>query len=381
MEAGAHLEPERAHALDDRLGTADPPRRSVERGEEPVARRVELPPAVPGKAPADDGVVLLHQIGPAPVAELGLPCSRAHDVGEEDGREDPAELRLLLPQLAHELLDRLRVGLGVLLHDRRLSAGHRPPSRTGDQRCEGAGLLLLGAAAAAQHEGRHADRAEHVTDVGVVEHPGERDHVTSRGREVHPLEIPVDHLFARHPGHGPRRVALGVGPRAPALLHLREHPLEVFPPHAPGIVRSPRDPRRGVHQDDPVGSLGVRRGEQARKRAAVRTRDEQSTLPADCVEHRPQIVHSLLERRQALVAEPVGEAHPAPVERDQATERGEALPEGLHGRRMRDGEAEDVRADVEHVDAAGSVTVDSVGDVVLPALRVLDLGCGHGRCT
>src|SRR4029079_16355253 len=45
VEGGAHLEPERAHALDDRLGTADPPRRPVERGEEPVAPSVALPTA------------------------------------------------------------------------------------------------------------------------------------------------------------------------------------------------------------------------------------------------------------------------------------------------------------------------------------------------
>ena len=107
VEAGAHLDAELAHPLDDCLGATHRPRRAVERGEEPVARRVELAAAVAGEAATHDAMVLLDELLPAPVAQRCLPGGRADDVGEEDGREDALELGLLLAHLADEL-DRSR---------------------------------------------------------------------------------------------------------------------------------------------------------------------------------------------------------------------------------------------------------------------------------
>jgi hypothetical protein len=64
MHPRPHLDPERLHRLDDRLGASDSTRGPVERGEEAVARRVELSSAVTGKTAADDPMVLGDQLVP-----------------------------------------------------------------------------------------------------------------------------------------------------------------------------------------------------------------------------------------------------------------------------------------------------------------------------
>jgi triosephosphate isomerase (TIM) len=377
VEPGTHLDPQRRHGVHDRARAADAARRAVERREEAVAGGIELAAAVAGEAAADCSVVLCDELGPVPVAELCLAGRRVDDVREEDGREHAVELRLLVEQLVCEGLDRVDVRVGALLHHGRLGAGHRLPPRAGDQRRKRAGLVLHRTDAAAQDERRHADRAEHVADVGFVEHAGQPNRVSARGGEVHPLEPPLDRFLARHAGERPRNVALGVRACPPAVLHLREHPFELPALHPPRVVGRPGDPGSGVHQNQPEHPLRVRGGKEAREWAAVRAGDEQSAVGTHGIEHRPRIVHPLLDRREAAVVQAVGHAHAAPVEADQAAERFQPLDRGLPGRRMAEREAEDVRAEVEHVDPTRAGTRDPIGDVVLAALRVLDLACGH----
>jgi hypothetical protein len=54
-------------------------------------------------------MVLLEQLSPPPIAQLGRPCGRADDVGEEDRRKDPLRLRVLpaarIPHLREETTD------------------------------------------------------------------------------------------------------------------------------------------------------------------------------------------------------------------------------------------------------------------------------------
>ena len=71
VEAGAHLQPERAHRLGHGGGAADRPRGAVERGQEAVARALDLPAAVALERLPEERVVALEQEAPAAVAHLG----------------------------------------------------------------------------------------------------------------------------------------------------------------------------------------------------------------------------------------------------------------------------------------------------------------------
>src|SRR5436305_605987 len=86
--ACTYPEPEPADALATSLGAADGARRSVERGEEPVPGRVLLLTAIARELAANEQVVPLEQLAPAPVAELRRPLRRPDDVGEEHRREN-----------------------------------------------------------------------------------------------------------------------------------------------------------------------------------------------------------------------------------------------------------------------------------------------------
>jgi hypothetical protein len=70
VDARTHFDPERPHALDDRLSAADGMSRAVERREEPVAGSVDLFPAVVGQLAPDERVVALQEVGPGTVAKL-----------------------------------------------------------------------------------------------------------------------------------------------------------------------------------------------------------------------------------------------------------------------------------------------------------------------
>src|SRR5206468_5111987 len=61
---------------------------------------------------------------------------------------------------------------------------------------------------------------------------------------------------------------------------------------------------RGVAavDDDPQRPLGVGRGEKARHHAALGNAHNRGLLRADRVEHRADVVHALLERRQRVDA-------------------------------------------------------------------------------
>jgi len=97
--------PERFHGFDRCLSTPHGSGRPIERREEPVACRVDLPTAVPSEQSAKGVVMLLHEVSPSSVTELGNLLGRPDDVGEEHGREDPVELGILTLDLADEALD------------------------------------------------------------------------------------------------------------------------------------------------------------------------------------------------------------------------------------------------------------------------------------
>ena len=78
---------ERRQRVADRGGGLDGAGRPVERGEESVAGRVELPALEPRELAADDRVMPLEELAPGRVAESRRQLGRADDVREEDRRE------------------------------------------------------------------------------------------------------------------------------------------------------------------------------------------------------------------------------------------------------------------------------------------------------
>ena len=70
MKAGADLQTELSDSFGDRACAADRACRAVERGEEPVARRVELSPPETAELPPNERMVGFDNLAPTRVAEL-----------------------------------------------------------------------------------------------------------------------------------------------------------------------------------------------------------------------------------------------------------------------------------------------------------------------
>ena len=104
VHADADVDPERRHRRYDRRRAPDRARWPVERGEEPVPRRVDLHAAVPGELTPDASVVLLDQLLPVAIAELRGLLGGPDHVGEQHGRQCPVELGLHLAERDHEPL-------------------------------------------------------------------------------------------------------------------------------------------------------------------------------------------------------------------------------------------------------------------------------------
>jgi hypothetical protein len=240
-------------------------------------------------------MVLVDELLPGDVSELGLACGRPDDVGEEHGREDALELSL--PQLDDEPLDRLEIRVCMLGDDIERRPGHRLVPGSGDQPCERGPFLDL-LTAAAQDERRHADRAEDVADVGLVEHAECRGSVAGACGDLHVPEMPLHLLVVRHALEGkPTNADLCHRTRSPVAVEIRERPLELGLAHAPRIVRCPRDPGSRVAEDEPEGAFRMGRREHAAEWPTVGERHEHCPVASDGVQRRPEVVDTLLDRR------------------------------------------------------------------------------------
>ena len=82
MKARPDVQPELPHATDYRECAPHPRGWAPERGEEAIARRVDLPAAVPAQLFAYLRVVAGLQLSPPSVAELDSYFARGDDVGE-----------------------------------------------------------------------------------------------------------------------------------------------------------------------------------------------------------------------------------------------------------------------------------------------------------
>src|SRR5262249_47071183 len=129
VEAGADLDAQRLHAGGNGLRAPDGASRAVEGCQDAVAGVLHEPSTVPLQFSTDDGVVLVEEVLPPPVPDLGRAYGGGDDVGEQDGGEDAVDLRNW-PYAGQELLDlpkhRLDHAEGVVI------AGHLHVLRAGD---------------------------------------------------------------------------------------------------------------------------------------------------------------------------------------------------------------------------------------------------------
>ena len=116
VDPGPHPKVERRHGLADGAATTYSPPRPVEGGEEPVAGGIHLASAESVQLAADNDIVLVEHLAPAPVPELGGARRRPDDVGEEERGKDAVELAGAAGS-SQELLDLVDDGVAVLEED------------------------------------------------------------------------------------------------------------------------------------------------------------------------------------------------------------------------------------------------------------------------
>ena len=105
VDTSSYSDSQRLHGVDDRLRTAHRAGRAVERGKEAVTGGVDLGSPVSTNHRADRRVVAFDKALPGVIAELCSSVRRANEVGEQHGRQDTIECRLLSMNGPNEAFD------------------------------------------------------------------------------------------------------------------------------------------------------------------------------------------------------------------------------------------------------------------------------------
>ena len=88
MKPRADLEAELANAVPNRTRAPNSPCRPVEGREESVAGRIHFPSAEVPQLRSDESMVLLNELPPPAIAELGRAGGGIDEIGEQDRRQD-----------------------------------------------------------------------------------------------------------------------------------------------------------------------------------------------------------------------------------------------------------------------------------------------------
>ena len=371
VEPGAQAETERGDTLACRDGAADCTRRPVERREVAVARDVDLTTPMPARLAPEHREDLRDEIGPCAISATCELLGRADDVGEEHGREHAIGLGDAA-LAGHELLDlgedRFRVA-----HPREVVApGHLDEAGPRDPLGEVATALDRDRVLApVDHERLDADGREDVTHIGVAGHRQDLAHRTrAHGAPLEPSPRDAEGVI----GGTARREQTGGDSLPPGLHDAVERPLPFCFRHRPGVCVVACAGGVGVEEHEPRGPLRIRRREQRAHRAALRDAEQERLAAPGGVEHGPNVVHALLERRQRI--DRIGEPRPAPVHQDEPREPREPLEERREGGLLP--RVLDVRhpaGDEEQIDVA--LPDDLVRDVDVASARIARLGL-HG---
>src|SRR5262245_54024320 len=159
----------------DSAGAADRPSRAIERGEKPVARRIDLPAAKTLELLANEDVMLGEELAPPPVAQRRRLLGGTDDVGEEHRGEYAVRLGDV-SDAGQEFLDLIQDGLRVATPRQVVDARELHVPGTVDVLGEVATEADIDSsvATAVQHEGRHPNRRQDVAHVDLVVHTGHR---------------------------------------------------------------------------------------------------------------------------------------------------------------------------------------------------------------
>ena len=138
---------------------------------------------------------------------------------------------------------------------------------------------------------------------------------------------------------------------------------------SPRIVIGARQSREPVDKDESVHAVRVRRGEHAGEEPTGHRGHDGCLLAPDVVEHGPQVVHPLFERRKRRRRHGIRQADAALVETDHTRERGQTIVEPR--------ERSDLALDLDvaepllgHDDVYATRAEGSIGDMDVTALRV-----------
>ena len=112
VNADPHLDAQYPHRVDDVVGTRERGARAGERGDEPVAGGVDFASAESLQFVANDGVVVVQHVAPAPVPEQRGAFGGTDDVGEHDRGQQALGVRTA-PHAGDELLDLVEHRPGV----------------------------------------------------------------------------------------------------------------------------------------------------------------------------------------------------------------------------------------------------------------------------
>ena len=174
--------------------------------------------------------------------------------------------------------------------------------------------LVVGAV---QHQRRHADRRQDVTDVDLGVHLGQRQHRSGAG--AHP-QVGAPPVAERRVVGPARRADLDPDRAAPAGADLLEEMLVRCARRPPGIVGRPQAARVGADHHQAERALRIGRGEQAAQRAAFRDAHAapRAREPTASITARTSSMRCSSVGRSR---DPVREAGAALVEQDEPRER------------------------------------------------------------
>ncbi len=184
--ARPHLETQTPQDVADRHGTPDRAGRSVEPGEEAVARGVDLTAVEALKLAPDLGIVPAEQFLPSLVAQLDRAFRGVDDVGKQQRGQDALDRRQR-PDAGKELLDLVQHGVGVARKEKVVVAVDFHELGSGDVVGEVATHLEPHhpVGPPVEHERRHLDRGQHVADVQLrIEREDVADHARAGGHTL-----------------------------------------------------------------------------------------------------------------------------------------------------------------------------------------------------
>src|SRR5438445_2666951 len=112
MNAGSHGESKTGNRVPESACAADRSCWRVEGRERPIAHGLHDSTAVPCQFAPDQAVVLLEELAPAGVTDVGGLLGGTDEVGEQHAEEDPTHIRCA-PFASEELLDLVQERVGV----------------------------------------------------------------------------------------------------------------------------------------------------------------------------------------------------------------------------------------------------------------------------